>query len=173
MFRGGEELKTVKNKSILAAICLTSIAAAPLTSPSYANDDDFEFDHVSCRADENQIRVVIEGVKRSEGLITADLYPNNQEIFLRGKGRIKKVKYAAKSPVTRFCLTAPEEGDYALAIYHDRNANGDFDKNGLGLPAEPWGLSNNPRVRLAPPKVEKSLFKVKRDTGAALAIKLR
>ena len=136
-----------------------------------AIDPRFDFEHVSCRGGENEIRVIVTGVKRSEGLITVDMYPNNQDVFLRGKGRIKKVRYAARAPETKFCVPAPGPGLFAMAVYHDRNANRTFDKTGLGLPAEPWGLSNNPRGLFGPPRVERALFEVGPD-GAALEIKL-
>lgn len=134
-------------------------------------DNRFDFEHVSCRGAENEIRVIVSGVRQSAGLIVADMYPNDQEVFLRGRGRIKKVKYAARAPETKFCVPAPEAGLFAMAIYHDRNANGDFDKTGLGLPAEPWGLSNNPRGLFGPPKVERTLFEVSAE-GAEVEIKL-
>lgn len=131
----------------------------------------FQFEHVSCTGAENEIKIIVDGVKQSTGLITADLYPNDEEVFLRGRGRIKKVKFAARAPQTKFCLVTPTVGLYAMAVYHDENANGDFDKTGLGLPAEPWGLSNNPRVRFGPPKIEKTLFEVS-DIGAEIEIEL-
>ena len=134
-------------------------------------DNRFDFEHVSCRGAENEIRVIVSGVRQSAGLIVADMYPNDQEVFLRGRGRIKKVKYAARAPETKFCVPAPEAGLFAMAIYHDRNANGNFDKTGLGLPAEPWGLSNNPRGLFGPPKVERTLFEVSAE-GAEVEIKL-
>ena len=51
-------------------------------------------------------------------------------------------------------------GTYAIAIYHDKNANRHFDKNFLGLPAEPYGVSNNPPINFGPPSLEDSAFKV-------------
>ena len=65
-----------------------------------AIDSRFEFEHVSCRGEEGEIRVIVTGVKRSEGLIIADMYPNDQAVFLRGRGRIKKVRYAARAPIS-------------------------------------------------------------------------
>ena len=65
-----------------------------------------------------------------------------------------------------------KRGQFAMAVYHDENANGDFDKNGIGLPAEPWGISNNPKVRFGPPPVEKALFEVSAETGAKIVIDL-
>ena len=135
-------------------------------------DDDFNFEHVSCNGHPNQIRIIITGVKESVGLISADLFPNKEEGFLRGSGRLSQVRFAAKSPVTKFCVDAPEAGLFAMSVYHDENANGHFDKTGLGLPAEPWGLSNNPKVLFRPPPVEKTVFDVTPDNGAQVHIKL-
>jgi len=132
----------------------------------------FDFTHVSCTGGENEIRIRIMGVKQSVGLLTADLYPNKQDGFLSGRGRLKQVKYAAKAPVTQFCIQAPEAGNFAIAVYHDRNANGVFDRTGLGLPNEPWGISNNPKVRFSAPPVGKALFDVTQD-GAKLEINLK
>ncbi len=148
-----------------------SVALIALFNSASADESDFEFDHVSCTGADNELRIIIRDVKNSVGLITADLYPNNNETFLKGKGRIKKVKFAARAPMTKFCMAIPEGGDYAMAVYHDRNANGQFDKTGLGLPDEPWGISNNPKVRFAAPHVERALFKVTKD-GAMVDIKL-
>jgi uncharacterized protein (DUF2141 family) len=44
-----------------------------------------------------------------------------------------------------------EPGEYAVAVYHDRNANGELDKRIFGIPKEPYGFSNNFRPRLSAP----------------------
>lgn len=155
---------------IIAVLTLAASAHGAAADDAVA-DNDFAFDHVSCNGGENEIRVVVTGVKDSAGLITADLFPNREEGFLRKRGRLLQVKFAAKAPVTKFCLAAPEPGLFAMSIYHDENANGDFDKNAIGLPAEHWGLSNNPKVRFGPPPVEKTLFDVTPE-GARVHIKL-
>lgn len=142
--------------------------------PALASENDAEpsaIDHVSCNGAAYEITVIIKGVKKAQGLVTVDLFANEQEGFLRGRGRIKQVKFAAKMPQTAFCLSAPEPGFWAMSAYHDRNANGKFDKTGLGLPAEPWGISNNPGAAFGPPPVEKAIFEVT-ETGATVEIKL-
>ena len=164
-------------KTFIKACLITVVSGAAFPQIALADDDTtaaadkFDFDHVSCRGGPFEIRVIIEGVKKNEGLMTADLYPNNEELFLKGRGRVKLARYAAKAPATKFCVTAPGPGFFAIAVYHDRNANTDFDKTGMGLPDEPWGISNNPRALFGPPPVEKALFQVTEE-GAALAIKL-
>ena len=37
-------------------------------------------------------------------------------------------------------------GQYAVIVMHDENDNGKFDMNFMGIPAEGYGYSNNPRV---------------------------
>ena len=150
----------------VAAATMAAAEDAPETAA-----DPFEFEHVSCTGEPNEIRILVTGLKKSEGLVTVDLFPNREEGFLRGRGKIKQISFAAKAPVTKLCLTAPEEGMFAMSAYHDRNANTDFDKTGIGLPAEPWGISNNPKVRFGPPPVEKALFPVTEE-GATVEIKL-
>ena len=108
-------------------------------------------DHMSCKGSPLQIQVWVENVAENVGLMTADLYRNDQEGFLKTSGRVAQVRFAARAPVTAFCMTAPEVGDYAIAVYHDENANMSFDKKAFGLPAEPFGISNNPKLRFAAP----------------------
>ncbi len=168
----------MKFTGIAAAAILASpfLTGAAIAAASEDNDElraaEYVFEHVSCTGDANEIRIIITGVKKNAGLVTVDLYPNNEETFLRGRGRLTQVRFAAKSPMTKLCVSAPESGQFAMSAYHDENANQKFDKNAFGLPAEPWGLSNNPKVRLAPPPVEKALFDVTPDGGAHVHIKL-
>lgn len=153
-------------------LCVSASICA-LAAPAHADDpaSAFEFDHVSCRGEDNEVRIIVDGLKKSAGLVIAELYINKQDGFLRGRNRLERVRFAARSPVTKFCLRAPEAGEFAMAVYHDVNANADFDKGPLGLPKEPWGLSNNPKVRFALPPIENTLFRVD-ESGANLKIKL-
>ncbi len=45
-------------------------------------------------------------------------------------------------------------GRYALAVYHDENANGEFDQFIFGLPLEDYGFSNGAAVFFGPPSFE-------------------
>lgn len=130
------------------------------------------YEHVSCKNEPNELRIVVSKVKQSEGLITADLYRNDEAGFLHSEGRVAQVRFAARAPYTIFCMQAPAAGEYAVAVYHDRNANKTFDKNSIGLPAEPYGVSNNPRMRFRPPRVEEALFSLQAE-GTIIEIDLR
>ena len=90
---------------------------------------------------------------------------------MKKSGRVLKKKVAARSPVTSVCLPAPEATDYAIALYHDKDANGKLNKGAFGIPSEPWGMSTNPKLTFGPPPVEKVLFAVNQD-GAKVHIDL-
>lgn len=45
-------------------------------------------------------------------------------------------------------------GEYAIAVYHDINDNRSLDKNGLGIPQEPYAFSNNFKVYMRPPNYD-------------------
>ncbi|MEO1252715.1 MAG: DUF2141 domain-containing protein [Pseudomonadota bacterium] len=160
---------TIKRYAIAAAVVLTVAPAGAEDGAASARL--FDFDHVSCNGDPNEIRLVIDGLEESVGLVTVDLYVNDDQGFLKRAGRVEQRRAAARAPRTAICVTAPEPGDYAIAVYHDENANKTFDKGAFGLPAEPWGISNNPRVRFGPPHVSEALFPVRED-GAKVIIKL-
>lgn len=54
-------------------------------------------------------------------------------------------------------------GDYAIAVYHDKNENGELDSNILGIPKEAYGFSNNARGRFGPASWKDAHFTVSSD----------
>lgn len=159
---------------MLRRILAGSLAAAGLSGPAGAEvaATPSAFTHVSCKGAPNEVRVTIKNVKKDAGLLTAELYRNEPANFLKKAGREFRVRFAAHAPQTQFCVTAPSTGKFAVVAYHDRNANLKFDKNPFGFPAEPFGVSQNPVIRLAPPPIEETLFVVS-EGGAAIEIRLR
>ncbi|MDQ2832516.1 MAG: aldehyde dehydrogenase family protein [Acidobacteriota bacterium] len=49
-------------------------------------------------------------------------------------------------------------GRYAVAVYLDVNSNRKLDKNLLGIPREPVGVSNNPKPHMGPPRFSECVF---------------
>ncbi len=131
------------------------------------------FEHISCKGGPNEVRLTIRNVKKSVGVLTVELYKNDQETFLKKEGRALRAKFAARAPMTQVCLYAPDATSYAIGVYHDQNANNKFDKRPpFGLPGEPYGVSNNPKMQFAPPTIEEALFHVPPDS-TAVDVRLR
>ena len=51
-------------------------------------------------------------------------------------------------------------GQYAIAVYHDKNKNGKLDTNMLGIPLEEYGFSNKARSRFGPASWSQAKFTI-------------
>jgi len=129
-------------------------------------------DPVSCGKNKYEIRVDVDNVRTSKGRIVADLHDDVRENFLVGAKAVLRIWATAQKGRTSFCIPLEKPGTYAVAIYHDKNSNKQFDKNFLGIPKERFGMSNNPKFGTKAPKFEQVVIQVP-ETGTHLLIKLR
>jgi uncharacterized protein (DUF2141 family) len=68
-------------------------------------------------------------------------------------------------------LEGVPEGSYAFSIIHDKNKNMELDKRVGGIPREPFGFSNNPKIFFGPPGYEACLVEVKGKTEVMIELK--
>jgi len=118
----------------LSAAAVPSAASAPAPAPTGCTGP----------ASGTWLNVVVEGVRNGNGVIAITLYADNSSKFLIKHGSLYVGRVDAQAGTTRGCIFVPKPGVYALALYHDENRDGRFDRTGLGLPAEGYGFSNNP-----------------------------
>lgn len=52
-------------------------------------------------------------------------------------------------------------GEYAVAVFHDENANNDLDRNFLGIPSEGTGASNDAHNMFGPPSYSDARFQLR------------
>ena len=152
----------------LRSIGLTSAAALLLAMAPHgagAYDDPSE-----CLKRPYAIQVFVSDVRSGFGNVSADLHGDDPEKFLDEE--LMGTRVAATEGTTLLCLWATKPGTYAISVYHDENDNRRFDKSWLGLPAEPFGVSNNPGFRFGPPSHGEAVFTVDSD-GAVVEIVLR
>ena len=116
----------------------------------------------------NKLSIVIEGVRSNQGQMTASLYSDDKTQFLQHNGSLKVWRVPAQSPVTRMCIWLKAPGIYAVAIYHDANANGRLDLGLLG-PTEDYGFSRNPRILFSKPSLASVRFPT---TGAETTVQI-
>ena len=97
------------------------------------------------------ITVVADGMRNGNGLLAITLYADNSKKFLVKHGSLYVGRVKAQAGTTRGCIFVPKPGVYALALYHDENANQVIDRSMIGLPEEGWGFSNNPPTLMGLP----------------------
>jgi len=106
-----------------------------------------------------ELEVVITNIQSATGFVRLGLY-NDPERFPKRKGTIDGGDVKVTGDTATYVFRNLKPGDYAVAIYHDANANKRFDKT-LGIPTEGFGFSNNARPRLSAPSFKRAAVTVK------------
>ncbi len=102
-------------------------------------------------------KLVVKGIDKIEGEIRIAVF-NSEEKYT------KDPVHAVVLPVDSTTIVWEQDslpyGEYAIAVYHDKNTNGKIDTNFLGIPKEDYGFSNNARGRFGPASWKDSKFSV-------------
>lgn len=112
-------------------------------------------------ADDANLRVVATNVTSDQGKLYVWVYDKKDD-WLSDRYRTQKsVAVAGNRQGDRITveLLLPA-GEYALSIFQDVNDDGKLERNFIGIPKEPAGLSNNLRPKFGPPKYRDAAFQV-------------
>jgi len=101
--------------------------------------------------------IEVDDVKSDSGVLMAALY-TSQDTFL--KQPFKGTGARAMAGTSKIMFKDLPEGEYAFAVYHDANGNGQMDKNMIGIPTEDYAFSNNAMGKMGPPKFDDAKFAV-------------
>ncbi|MCA2977299.1 MAG: DUF2141 domain-containing protein [Myxococcaceae bacterium] len=125
-------------------------------------------------AEPGRLEVVVSGVSAAKGLVGCALFSSKAGFPLDSKKHAAaqvRVAPAGGSATCVFENVAP--GEYAVAVVHDTNDNGQADTNFLGMPTEGVGVSNNALPRMSSPSFEACRFPVSAGQTTKQAITLR
>ena len=148
---------------LIACLALPALAAAELDIRDYEAA-------APCEPGTGQIQVTVQGVSAG-GILSVELYRPSKRDFLKKASRVHRIRVPAEDGPKTVCFEAQAPGEYAVASYHDENANRDLDQKWNRMPKEPFGLSNNPKLKFAVPKFKDSAFTVPAE-GTAITIRL-
>lgn len=149
----------------LLLLSATPLAAA-LAAPAAAGAGD-------CTGTPSQTHlfVNVDNVRDSRGLIAVTLYADERRKFLAKRGSLYVGRVPARQGRTRVCIHVPAPGTYALAVYHDADADRIFDRTALGLPDEGFGFSNNPPTFFGLPNFDRVRLRVAKS-GQSTTVRL-
>lgn len=104
------------------------------------------------------LKIVISSLKDTKSPILVGIYrkqdgfPSNEQPF---KGY--NIKPEGKS-VASIIIPDLEHGEYAVAVYQDKNNDSKLNTGLFGLPKEPYAFSNNFKPKFSAPKFEDCKF---------------
>ncbi len=118
------------------------------------------------------IKIEIQGMKSSKGLLQIGLY-NSADDFPDFE---KSYKGASPKPITSGLEYSFENipiGKYAIALWQDENEDKKLNKNMFGVPKESYGFSNNVFGSFGPPDFTEVSFIVEEGKTSILKIVLK
>lgn len=98
------------------------------------------------------LEIDLDGLRNSKGVIQACI-TREQRHFPDCKADAGAIRQTVPAHAARLLFNDLPPGDYAVALFHDENANGKLDTL-LGIPREGFGFSRNPIVRFGAPRYD-------------------
>lgn len=119
-------------------------------------------------ASAGNLEVRVSGVASAKGSVHVAVC--DKETFLKQC----KLNASVAARVGDTVLTVPgvPAGSWAVLSYHDENANGELDRNLIGIPKEDYGFSRDARGRFGPPDFEQAAITVTNEPSV-VALKLK
>ncbi len=106
----------------------------------------------------NKLKIIIKNFESAEGILRVGLY-NSKESYMNVSFKKSEIAVTNQESIELILDDLPK-GKYAISIYHDSNANGELDKNFIGIPTEDYAFSNNADGRFGPPEYELCVFEL-------------
>jgi len=102
---------------------------------------------------EGTLVVTVLGLKSSAGNVRFVLF-NSKESYL--KESFKSAIVEIENETCVWVAADLPHGEYALAVHHDVNGNGEMERHWYGKPKEPGGFSNDAPARFGPAKYDEA-----------------
>lgn len=116
------------------------------------------------------LTVKITGIKSNKGFIRLAIYDNATDFPGNYVNAVESENILVQGSQVATTFKNLSPGTYAISVFHDVNNDEDLNTNILGIPKEPFGFSNNPRI-LGPPKFRKCKFTVSNDKEVRINLK--
>ncbi|GAB4226375.1 MAG: DUF2141 domain-containing protein [Elainellaceae cyanobacterium] len=100
----------------------------------------------------SKLTVEIDGLRNQEGQVCFSLFANSNGFPDSSANAIENRCVAITAAPLLVTFENLQPGSYAVAVLHDANSNHQTERNGFGIPTEGFGFSENPVIRLGPPR---------------------
>ena len=118
---------------------------------------------------QHNFSVEVSGVEPGKGFVFFGLY-DKEKGFLDNESQIATAKVKASENKVVYTFKNLPDGDYAIAVYQDRNNNGKCDRNMIGYPTEGFGFSKNYKPKLSAPDFDDVKIAVNQYAKTSIAL---
>ncbi len=103
-----------------------------------------------------QLKIKFTNINSTDGKLVMECY--DSETSFQAKEAFIKTTISIDGTEVAYQNDNLKSGNYVVRVFHDINDNNELDKNFVGIPKEPYGVSNNAKEQFGPPKYEKARF---------------
>ncbi len=115
-----------------------------------------------------KLTIIIDEITPVEGNLELGIY-NNAKKFPKEGNEYKAITCPVSTNIEMITVNLPI-GEYAIAVYHDKNKNNKCDKNLLRIPTEAYGFSNNIKPRFTAPDFKDTKFNLNKDKTIQISL---
>lgn len=159
---------TTRLRFLATLAAMLGLVAAPAAAQQYRQE--LRHSSAPCQGSGPAVRVTLNEVSQSRGTIRVQLYRGTSADWLERGRWLNRIEVPARAGTMQVCMPVPAAGNYAIAVRHDVNGNGDTD-----LRTDGGGMSNNPSINvfnLGRPGVDRVRFAIGNEVRA-MTIRMR
>ncbi len=99
------------------------------------------------------LSITVKNIEKVKGNIIISVY-NKPEKFLQKDEAFKTLSVKVGKTTETCVFKDLPKGEYAIALFHDKNSDGKCNRNFLGIPKEGYGFSKNIKPSISAPIFE-------------------
>ena len=100
------------------------------------------FFFISSTDSSGSLTIQIENINKSKGVIWIGIYDSADDFLIKERSILKKITIN-HTGTAKIMIPKLPYGEYAIALFHDINENGEMDSDFWGIPTEPFAFSGH------------------------------
>ena len=104
------------------------------------------------------LSVAVEGLQNRQGVVCLKIFSGRQGFPSENDTVADQACVSIDAIPLTVTFNDLAFGNYAIALYHDSNGDGQLNRGAFGIPVEGFGFSNNPAIRMGPAEFEEAMF---------------
>jgi uncharacterized protein (DUF2141 family) len=104
--------------------------------------------------EQQPLMITVTNIKEVTGNMRVGIYKSTNDFPDESDTYKNKIYKISKTGTITLKISDLPYGNYAIAVYQDKNKNGTMDKNFVGVPKEPFAFANNVKPRFSAPNFE-------------------
>ncbi len=139
-----------------AFLSLSAVFAAALAQPHGTQATPIQSAQGASGSAQSDLVLEVEGLETMDGQILVGLF--DSEAGFEAEQEMIGRTVPVSGETTRITFDDLPVGNYAIKVFHDEDSDGKLDTNGLGIPSEPYGFSNNASDPFSAPEWDEARF---------------